>query len=30
MLLRIPDRDAKAAAYRDFVRDLAAAWKLVA
>jgi DNA polymerase len=30
MLLRIPDRAAKAAAYRDFVRDLAAAWKLVA
>jgi DNA polymerase len=30
MLLRIPDRDAKAAAYKDFVRDLAAAWKLVA
>lgn len=28
MLLRIPDRGAKAAAYRDFVRDLAAAWKL--
>ena len=30
MLLRIPDREAKAAAYRDFVRDLAGAWALVA
>jgi DNA polymerase len=29
MLLRIPDRAAKAAAYRAFVKDLAAAWKLV-
>ena len=29
MLLRIPDHDAKAAAYADFVRDLAHAWSLV-
>jgi DNA polymerase len=28
MLLRIPDREAKAAAYRDFVRDMRAAWAL--
>ena len=30
MLLRIPDRQAKAAAYRDFMRGLAAAWMLAA
>jgi DNA polymerase len=30
MLLRIPEREAKAAAYRDFVRDLKQAWALVA
>ena len=29
MLLRIPDRAAKAAAFRDFVRDLEGAWELV-
>ena len=29
-LLRLPDPEAKKAAYRDFVADLAAAWRLVA
>ena len=29
-LLRIPDREAKAQAYRRFVEDLAAAWKYAA
>jgi DNA polymerase len=29
-LLRVPDPDAKKAAYREFVADLAAAWRLVA
>jgi DNA polymerase len=28
-LLRVPDPEAKAAAYRDFLADLTAAWRLV-